>query len=148
LQLNKGFKGEEMTKALIKLHQKANPDDTIKRQRQMFSEGTIDQLPWDLGPQADNEPTSAQMRGFGTQWPENPAKGDTFLRVDRLPSALFKYNGRNWIEIDKKLSDQYSYDTAYIDHLIAKIDSGEYDPELLTDAEVEQIQQRIQTRNT
>jgi hypothetical protein len=135
-------------KAAIRAWKKANPDDTIKRQRQMFSEGTIDQLPWDLGPQADNEPTSAQMRGFGTQWPENPAKGDTFLRVDRLPSALFKYNGRNWIEIDKKLSDQYSYDTAYIDHLIVKIDSGEYDPELLTDAEVEQIQQRIQTRNT
>jgi hypothetical protein len=32
--------------------------------------------------------------------------------------------------------------------LIVKIDSGEYDPELLTDAEVEQIQQRIQTRST
>jgi hypothetical protein len=70
------------------------------------------------------------------------------LRVDRLPSALYKYNGRNWIEIDKKLSDQYSYDTAYIDHLIAKIDSGEYDPDLLTDAEIEQIQQRFLDRES
>lgn len=140
-------KTNDTEKAAIRAWKTANPDDTIKRQRQMLSEGTIDQLPWDLGLQADNEPES-QMRGFGTQWPDNPVKGDTFLKVDRLPSALFKYNGRNWIEIDKKLSDQYSYDTAYIDHLIAKIDSGEYDPELLTDAEVEQIQQRIQTRNT
>lgn len=135
-------------KAAMREWKKANPNDTIKRQRQLFNEGVINQLPWDLGLQADNEPVPAQMRGFGTQWPENPNKGDTFLRVDRLPSALFKYNGRNWIEIDKKLSDQYSYDIAYIDHLIAKLDSGEYDPELLTDAEVDQIQQRIQSRNT
>jgi hypothetical protein len=63
--------------------------------------------------------------------------------VDRLPSALYKYNGNRWIEIDKKFSDQYAYDTAYIDHLIAKIDSGEYDPELLSDAERDQIEHRL-----
>jgi hypothetical protein len=105
-------------------------------------------LPWEIGLTADNAPTQAQMRGFGIDWPQTPIRGDTFLRVDRLPSALYKYNGRNWIEIDKKLSDQYSYDTAYIDHLIAKIDSGEYDPDLLTDAEIEQIQQRFLDRES
>jgi len=135
-------------KAAIRAWKTANPDDTIKRQRQLYDEGKIDQLPWEIGLIADNAPTQAQMRGFGIDWPQTPVKGDTFLRVDRLPSALYKYNGRNWIEIDKKLSDQYSYDTAYIDHLIAKIDSGEYDPDLLTDAEVEQIQQRFHDRES
>ena len=66
-----------------------------------------------------------------------------FLRVDRLPSALYKYNGANWIEVDKDLSDNYAYDDAYIDHLIVKIDSGEYDPELLSDAERDHIEQRL-----
>jgi hypothetical protein len=139
---------ENSEKAAMRAWKTANPDDTIKRQRQMYDDGKIDQLPWEIGLIADNAPNQAQMRGFGIDWPQSPIKGDTFLRVDRLPSALYKYNGRNWIEIDKKLSDQYSYDTAYIDHLIAKIDSGEYDPDLLTDAEIEQIQQRFLDRGS
>ena len=139
-------------KAAIRAWKQSNPDTTIKRQRQLLDEGKIDHLPWEdaahaLGLEADNEPPAGTMRGFGTQWPDDAVKGDMFLRVDRLPSALYKYNGRTWIEIDKNLSDQYSYDTAYIDHLIAKIDSGEYDPDLLTEAEVEQIQQRFQSRD-
>ena len=140
---------EDPEKAAVRAWKTANPDDTIKRQRQLYDEGKINRLPWEdaaqaLGLEADNEPPVGTMRGFGTQWPDNPVKGDTFLRVDRLPSALYKYNGQTWIEIDKSLSDQYSYDTAYIEHLIAKIDSGEYDPDLLTEAELEQIQQHFQ----
>jgi hypothetical protein len=140
-------------KAAVRAWKTANPDDTIKRQRQLYDDGKIDTLPWEdaahaLGLEADNEPPVGTMRGFGSQWPDVPVKGDMFLRVDRLPSALYKYNGKNWIEIDKNLSDQYSYDNAYIDHLISKVDSGEYDPELLTEAEVEQIAQRFQTRGS
>ena len=105
--------------------------------------GPVDQF--DLGLSADNGPTSAtgEMRGFGTSFPVNSAKGDMFLRVDQLPSALYKFNGTNWIEVDKKLSDQYLYDEAYIDHLIDKISTGEFDPELLSDAERESIEKRL-----
>ena len=83
------------------------------------------------------------MLGFGTVFPTQAAKGDTFLRVDRMPSALYKFNGTRWIEVDKSLSDQYVYDDAYIDHLISKIESGEYDPDLLSAAEQDQIEQRL-----
>jgi hypothetical protein len=120
-----------------------NPTDTIKHQRDLLEHGKIDHLPWeDLELQPDNQ-RQGTMLGFGSQFPTNAVKGDTFLRVDRLPSALYKYNGSRWIEIDKKFSDQYAYDDAYIDHLIAKIDSGEYDPELLSDAERDQIEHRL-----
>jgi hypothetical protein len=144
---------EDPEKAAIRAWKTANPENTVKHQRQLYDHGKIDHLPWQdaahaLGLEADNRPPQGNMRGFGIAWPEDPVKGDTFLRVDRLPSALYKYNGQNWIEIDKNLSDQYSYDTAYIDHLIDKIDSGEYDPDLLTEAEVEQIQHRFQTRES
>jgi len=144
---------DDAEKAAIRAWKAENPDDTIKHQRSLYDSGKIDRLPWDdaahaIGLEADNEPPHGEMRGFGSQWPENPKKGDMFLRVDRLPSALYKYNGKTWMEIDKELSDQYSYDTAYIDHLINKIDSGEYDPDLLTEAEVEQIQHRFQTRQS
>jgi len=105
--------------------------------------GPVDQF--DLGLSADNAPKSAtgEMRGFGTSFPGNSAKGDMFLRVDQLPSTLYKFNGTNWIEVDKQLSDQYLYDEAYIDHLIEKISTGEYDLELLSDAERESIEKRL-----
>jgi hypothetical protein len=41
------------------------------------------------------------------------------------------------------LSDQHAWDDAYIDHLIEKISSGEYDPDLLTDAERDRIEERL-----
>ena len=132
----------------------ANPGDTIKKHRSLYDAGHITDLPWNtsdyhpdyreqLGLVADNVPHSGEVKGFGTQFPANPGKGDMFLRVDRLPSALYKFNGNIWIEVDKALSDQHAYDAAYIDHLISKISTGEYDPELLSDAERTSIEQRL-----
>jgi len=99
-----------------------------------------------FGLEADNAENkiTGKVRGFGTQFPANANKGDMFLRVDRLPSALYKFNGNIWIEVDKGLSDQYAYDDAYIDHLIEKIDTGEYDPDLLSNAERDNIERRLQ----
>jgi len=95
--------------------------------------------------EADNAGSqlAGEVRGFGTQFPLDAKKGDMFLRVDRLPSQLFKFNGNGWIEVDKELSDQHAYNDSYIDHLIEKISSGEYDPELLSNAERESIEQRL-----
>jgi hypothetical protein len=102
----------------------------------------------DLGLKADNVPLSptGEVKGFGTSFPINANKGDMFLRVDQLPSRLYKFNGTIWIEVDKTLSDQHAYDTAYIDHLIDKIGTGEYDPDLLSDAERDSIELRLKTR--
>jgi hypothetical protein len=131
-----------------------NPGKTLKHERDLLGTGVIKILPWqepafrsrvlgEIGLEPDNAPHAGEVKGFGTQFPANSNKGDMFLRVDRLPSALYKFNGNIWIEVDKALSDQHAYDTAYIDHLINKIDSGEYDPELLSDAERISIEQRL-----
>jgi hypothetical protein len=98
-----------------------------------------------MGLEADNmrNKNVGEVRGFGTQFPNDSARGDMFLRVDQLPSALYKFNGNQWIGVDKAQSDQYAYDNAYIDHLISKIDSGEYDPELLSAAERDSIERRL-----
>jgi len=77
---------------------------------------------------------------FGVEWPKFAEKGDQFLRVDYLPTKLFKYNGNQWIEIDKNTTDTYSYDKNYIEYLIEKIATGEYDPELLSNSERAQLQ--------
>jgi hypothetical protein len=133
-----------------------NPADTLKNQRQLLRKGLIDHLPWEeprflntVVPgtelQPDNELAGAQgeVKGFGSQFPNHAVKGDMFLRVDQLPSILYKYNGSTWIEVDKHHSDNYAYDDAYIDYLITKISSGEYDPELLSEAEQTHIESRL-----
>jgi hypothetical protein len=121
-------------KAAERAWKTANPNDTLKHQRALLEQGKIQQLPWIT---LDNKQGS--MLGFGLQFPTAPTRGSMFVRIDRMPTALFKFNGIDWIEIDKNLSDEFSYDAAYVEHLIAKIDSGEYDPELLNDAERAQI---------
>jgi hypothetical protein len=94
--------------------------------------------------QADNAPPLlGTVTGFGIEFPKTPNKGDMFLRVDQLPTVLYKYNGAKWIEVDKSMTDSYAYDDAYIDHLINKIASGEYDLDLLSDIEREQIALRL-----
>jgi hypothetical protein len=61
-----------------------------------------------------------------------------------IPNVLYKFNGISWIKVDNSIKDQYTYDIAYIDHLIVQIEKGLYDPELLSDSERDQIEQRIQ----
>ena len=127
-------------KAAERAWKTANPNDTLKHQRALLEQGKIQQLPWIT---LDNSNKQGSMVGFGLQFPTAPTRGSMYVRIDRMPTALFKFNGLDWIEIDKNLSDEFSYDAAYIEHLIAKIDSGEYDPELLNDAERAQIASHI-----
>jgi hypothetical protein len=44
------------------------------------------------------------------------------------------------------MSDQHTWNDAYLDYLIEKISNGEYDPELLSDAERDGIEQRLQSK--
>ena len=123
-------------KAAMTRWKEQHPGDTLKNQRYLLHRGAIEQLPWLL--------PSANQSGFGTEFPHNPHKGDTFVRTDRTPNQVYKFNGVDWIQVDKSVSDSYTYNTAYIDHLIEKISQGEYDPDLLSNSEQEQVEQRLQ----
>ena len=99
--------------------------------------------------QADDiETASAGDAGFGSVFPANPEKSDVFLRIDYLPSRLYKFNGTKWIEIDKGTNDRLAYNQAYIEHLIEKIRSGEYDIDDLNDAERNEINQYLRDHDT
>ena len=129
-------------KNAIKAWKIANPGETIKEQRYRLSRGEISELPWMKLIQDTAPPVANQ--GFGATFPVTANKGDTFIRVDRLPNQVYKFNGTNWIQVDKHLSDSYTYDEAYIDYLIEKIGVGEYDAELLSDSERDQVAIRLQ----
>lgn len=77
--------------------------------------------------------------GFGVKFPLKPYPGDTFVRVDSVPNRLYKYNGAQWVNIDRTQSDAYLYNDDYIRFLIEKIDSREYEVDMLTDYERDQI---------
>ena len=120
-----------------------NPNKTLKRQRQLWQEGKITQLPW-------NRPEFRERIGaveinttFGREFPAAPNKGDIFIRTDRLPTSLYKFNGSDWMAMDKETTDSFTYNSAYIDFLIEKISTGEYDPELLSESERISIEQRL-----
>jgi hypothetical protein len=83
--------------------------------------------------------TRAVNTNFGTVFPATSEKGDIFVRVDAMPNRVYKFDGNKWIEVDKEKSDTYLYNDKYIQHLIEKLDIGQYDPELLSDGEREQI---------
>jgi len=125
-------------KAAIKRWKADNPNDTIKNQRHMLSRGEIQQLPW-------LEPLNEPVTGFGREFPKTSKRGDTFVKTDQLPTCLYKYNGAAWIAIDKDSTDSYTYNTAYIDHLIEKLGAGEYEQDLLSASEYEQVEQRLKS---
>jgi hypothetical protein len=81
--------------------------------------------------------------GFGPKFPDSADKGDVFTRVDVLPNKVYKYDGKNWIEIAKTSSNTYLYNSKYIEYLIEMLEKGEYDPELLSDNERTQIEDYI-----
>ena len=41
-------------------------------------------------------------------------KGDIFVRVDQMPNRVFKFEGKDWMEIDKESTDSYTFDEEYI----------------------------------
>jgi hypothetical protein len=95
-----------------------------------------------LEAKADDE-LSFNNADFGTEFPKNPQRGDAFIRVDYLPTKLYKWNGVKWIEVDKETTDAFTYNDEYIEHLIQKIASGEYDPDMLNTGEREEIERKL-----
>jgi len=81
--------------------------------------------------------------GFSTSFPDNPARGDMCLRVDFKPSRLFKWNDVKWIEINRKATDVYNYNDAYIQFLAEKLATGEYSIDDLTEQELQQVQTAV-----
>jgi hypothetical protein len=118
-------------KQAIKQWKAANPHSTLKEQRRIWYKGEIDELPWLL-----SIPISST---FGTEFPKAIRRGDTHVSIKTVPHAVYKWNGRTWMEIDKQSNDSYLHNAAYISYLINEIESGRYDPDLLSDNEREQV---------
>ena len=117
-----------------------HPKATLKEQRRLVEEGKIPSLPW-----MDylEDPRVKRDVAFGNLFPSQALKGDMFMATNGMPTQLFKFNGDRWIPVDKNQTDSYTYNPAYIDFLIEKLSSGQYDADLLTDSERERIEAKL-----
>ena len=127
-----------------RIWKRLNPDDTMKNHEHMLARGEINVLPWDQYIDAPDEKLEEFATStFGNSFPTHPIKGDTHVKTDVFPSTLHKFNGDTWIEVAKESSSSYVYNDLYVQHLIEKLGSGEYDPELLNDAERSAIEEQL-----
>jgi hypothetical protein len=116
------------------------PPPTVQVQSEIVPEPKPDDAPPATMP-AEREPVIS----LGDRWPPYPHRGDLFVKTTALPTVLFKFNGEIWIQVDKETNDVYHHSEQYINYLISKISSGEYDPELLTEQERSQIESKLKT---
>jgi hypothetical protein len=120
-------------------------DYAVRYKGKVYNLDAFNKLYPSMAIQADNDTLeNASQCGFGERFPDTPMKGDMFIRTDYLPDRLFKWNGTKWIEVDKNSTDSYTYNQAYIQHLIQKLEAGEYEIEDLSDAEQAQVEQQIE----
>jgi hypothetical protein len=131
-------------KQAIALWKHDHPTDTLKEQRRLFNRGIITAYPWNS---YKDDPRIQHVIDFGRRLPANAFKGDQFVLLGTLPTRLYKFNGNEWIEINKNDTDTYTHNSAYIDHLIAAISAGQYDAEMLTDGERTQIENKLRQDN-
>ena len=103
---------------------------------------TIDSLEQNLKPQADNLPKTVRAT-FGVEFPANPVRGEMFLQVSTLPSKLYKYNGKQWISVDKNITDSYTYENEYLKFLVDSMAAGVITPDDLTVSEQEQVSEYL-----
>jgi hypothetical protein len=96
-----------------------------------------------LKPDDDNTVKSS----FGTNFPSVANRGDIFVRVDVLPNRAYRFDGKRWFEVNKENNNSYLHDKEYVKHLVAMIESGQYDVELLSDTEKAEIEQYLSEQN-
>ncbi len=91
-------------------------------------------------------PKKDSIIDFGIGFPKSPQKNDTHLRTDMIPNRVFTYNGIEWVEMDKSQIDPETYDEKYIQHLINKIEVGDYNVQLLSEKEKSQIEHYLKNK--
>ena len=118
---------------------KDNPEKTLKEQRNLLDRGVIDHLPWAIDAHKSSTLIGKTLPGLSP----NYTRGDLFVLTSVQPTQLYKFTGDEWIMIDKSTTDQYTHDSTYIDFLIEAMSKGQYDPELLTELERAEIENKL-----
>ena len=110
------------------------------------AESTVINIP-DFSIQEEIAPIVNTVANFGLSFPTDPNIGDLFLRVDQLPSRLYKWNGGKWIDADKSSMDIMAGNDEYVKHLVQKLSTGEYELDYLTPVEQDAVSKYLEENN-
>jgi len=137
---------EIITEGVTPVHNTGN--GYVEFEGKQFQKDALRELRPDLFRiKADNLGTQSKTN-FGAQFPKIATKGDIFVRVDVMPNRVFKFDGKKWLEQNKDVSQSY-LDNDYLEFLITKVNSGEYDIDQLTESEKIELESYLKgTQNT
>ena len=76
---------------------------------------------------------------FGGSFPRESLAGDLYMRTDTRPHRLYKFNGMEWIHVNKTMNTSYLQSKEYVRFLINALNGNQYLPEMLTDNEDDEI---------
>jgi hypothetical protein len=119
-------------------------DEYVEFEGQRIHRRVLKDLRPDLLALDADSPNTSKV-SFGTRFPEIAFSGDIYTRVDTIPHRVFKFNGSKWIEVKRENMETHLTNDEYMQHLIEKLSTGEYDPDLLTPYESEFIAEYIKT---
>lgn len=136
---------EIITEGVTPVHDKGG--GYVEFEEKLFQRDALKELRPDLF-SAKADVGKQAKSNFGTTFPKIASKGDIFVRVDVLPNRVYKFDGRRWIEINKSVSKTYLTDTDYLEFLVGKIQSGEYDLDSLDEDEREYILEHLKNQNS
>lgn len=80
---------------------------------------------------------------FGSTLPTAPSKGQMHVHTGTLPNIVYKFNGRDWIEVDKNITETYLNNRKYVAYLTDQVKTGILDRDDLTEFEQIRIQEFI-----
>lgn len=81
---------------------------------------------------------------FDTKFPFEAVLGEYFVKVDRVPHSVYKFNGKRWLLINKTQNATYLENQNYLRYLIQKIEAEEYNPDDLTPSEQIEIKNYLE----
>ena len=76
---------------------------------------------------------------YGSEFPVEAVTGDLVMRTDVRPHRLYKFNGTEWIQVNKDQNTSYLGNQEYLQYLISSLNDNRYLPEMLTEQEEEEI---------
>jgi hypothetical protein len=80
-----------------------------------------------------------QEKISSTGFPKDAHTNDIHIRTDLNPNRVYQYTGKDWVEMD-------IHNEKYLQYLIEKIELGEYDVQLLSENEKDQIAKYLKNR--
>jgi hypothetical protein len=81
---------------------------------------------------------------MGDRFPSEAYVGDLYIKIDTRPHKLFKFNGAEWIHVNKNQNTSYLQEKEYLQLLVDLLNSGQYLPEMLTESEEEAIREYLE----